>query len=78
MAGYGTYYETTDQLGFTELHVAGYDSTEPYDGRVCFFTEPIMAGYDMMMMMPIEANVLRVYVFIHMYHAFHVSSPQRY
>ena len=42
------------------------------------FTEPITAGYDMMIMMPTEANVLKVYVFIHMYHAFHVSSPQRY
>jgi len=45
---------------------------------VYVFTEPIMAGYDMMMMMPTEENVLKVYVFIHMYHAFHVSSPQRY
>ena len=58
--------------------MAGYDSTEPYDGRVRFYRVLFEAGYDMMMMMPTEANALKVYVFIHMYHAFHVSSPQRY
>ena len=57
--------------------MAGYDSTEPYDGRVRF-TEPITAGYDMMMVMPTKAYVLKVYVYICMYHVFHVSSPQRY
>lgn len=41
-------------------------------------TEPIMAGYDMIIMMPTEAYVLKVYAYIHMYHALHVSSPQRY
>jgi len=41
---------------------------------------PNMAGYDMMMMMPTKAYVLNVYVYIYicMYHVFHVSSPQRY
>jgi len=53
--------------------VAENDSTEPYDGRLRF-TEPITAEYDMMMMMPIEAYVLKIYVYICMYHAFHVSS----
>ena len=64
-------------VGFIELHVAGYDSTEPYDGRVRFYRVLFEDGYDMMMMMPTEANVLKS-LCIYMYYAFHISNPQRH
>ena len=57
--------------------MVGYDSTEPYDGRVRFYRVLFEARYDMMMMMPTEANVLKS-LCIYMYYAFHISNPQRH
>ena len=58
--------------------MVGYDSTEPYDGRIRFYRVLFEAGYDiMMMMMPTDAYVFK-HLCIYMYYEFHVSCSQRH